>query len=110
MELSNHDDIIDAIARRREVMVTFRSKEDGGAILIRRCAPMDYGPSRRAHDKTPRYHFWDWESDSPRTHTLSLLATQIESVEILDTLFEPSSFVTWPPTWFVGRTTWGSLN
>lgn len=110
MELPNHDDIIEAIARRREVLVTFRSKEDGGAVLVRRCAPMDYGPSRRAHDKTPRYHFWDWESDSPRTHTLSLLAMQIESVEILDTTFDPSSFVTWAPKWFVERTTWAPFN
>lgn len=110
MDLPNHEEILKAIELRREVSVSFRSKEDGGAVLVRRCAPMDYGPSRRAHDKTPRYHFWDWESDSPRNHTLSLLGAQIESVEILDATFDPSSFVTWETDWFVERKTWGSFN
>ncbi len=110
MQLINHDAILEAIESRREALVTFRSKEDGGAILARRCAPMDYGPSRRAHDKTPRYHFWDWESDSPSTHTLSLLATQIVSVEVLDSDFDPASFIPGTPNWFVERTTWEPFN
>lgn len=110
MELPNHGEIIQAINDLREVRVEFQSKEDGGAILSRSCAPMDYGPSRRASDKTPRYHFWDFESDSGANHTLSLLASQITSVEVLDTSFDPASFVSWDPNWFVARTTWGSSN
>jgi hypothetical protein len=113
MELPNHDDIIQAIADLREVRVTWPSKEDGGTIQSRRCAPMDYGPSRRAHDQTPRYHFWDFESDSGRSHNLSLMAAQITSVEVLDTTFDPSSFVTWDTRsspWFVIRTSWANSN
>jgi hypothetical protein len=110
MELPNHDEIIQAIDDRNEVRVEFRSKEDGGAILSRSCAPMDFGPGRRAFDQTPRYHFWDLESDSGVNHTLSLLASQITSVEVLDSSFEPSSFVTWTPNWIVARTTWGDFN
>ena len=60
---------------------------------------------------TPRYHFWDFESDSGKPHTLSLRAVQIHSVEVLlDSGFEPETFVTWPTNWAVPRTTWGSKN
>lgn len=37
----------------------------------------------------------DFESDSGRNHNLSLLASQITSVEVLGSPFDPSSFVTW---------------
>jgi hypothetical protein len=110
MELHNHDEIIQAINDRNEVRVEFPSKEDGGAILSRVCAPMDFGPGRRVNDQTPRYHFWDLESDSGVNHTLSLMATQITSVEVLRSSFDPSSFVSWDPKWIVARTTWGEFN
>lgn len=110
MKLHNHDDILHAILDLKEVNVTFQSKEDGGATLTRRCAPMDYGPSRRASDKTERYHFWDFDSDSGSSHTLSLLASQITSVEVLESTFEPGSFVNWNPNWFVSRTSWADFN
>lgn len=113
MKLPNHDDVVQAIFDLREVRVSWRSQEDGGAVLTRRCAPMDYGPSRRAHDQTPRYHFWDFESDSGTNHTLSLLASQITRVEVLDSRFSPSSFVTWDTSrsrWFTTRSSWGAYN
>ncbi|MEA1263837.1 hypothetical protein MicroSTF_12420 [Microbacterium sp. STF-2] len=110
MQLPNHDDIIHAIEHRREVRVRFHSKEDGGVALTRDCAPMDYAASRRAHDQTPRYHFWDFDSDSGKPHVLSLPATQIHSVEVLDSVFDPEAFVTWPTSWAVPRTTWGTVN
>lgn len=112
MELSNHDGIIQAIHDLREVRVTWPSQDDGGAVQSRRCAPMDFGPSRRAHDQTPRYHFWDFESDSGASHTLSLLASQITVVEVLDSTFDPS-FVTWDTDrspWFVARASWATSN
>ena len=71
---------------------------------------MDYGPWRRAGDTAPRYHFWDFESDSGRNHNISLRDDQIVDVEILDTSFEPAAFVTWKPKWFIPRTTWGAHN
>lgn len=110
MRLVNHQEILSAIEELREVRVTFRSKEDAGAVLVRRCAPMDYGPSTRVHDKSDRYHFWDFESDSARPHVLSLVASQIISVEVIESLFEPSSFVEWRTSWRIPRTTWGSYN
>jgi hypothetical protein len=110
MELPNHDEIIQAIHELHEVRVEFRSKEDGGATLFRSCPPMDYGPRRRASDQTPCYHFWDSDSDSGVAHVLSLPASQITSVEVLDSSFDPSSFVTWTPNWIVGRATWGDFN
>lgn len=110
MELQNHDEVIRAIHDLSEVRVEFFSKEDGGAVLSRTCAPMDFGPSRRASDQTPRYHFWDLESDSGVNHTLSLLGSQITRVEVLDSSFDPSSFISWNTNWIVVRTTWGAFN
>lgn len=110
MKHTDHQQFLDAIEELREVQVTFSSKEDAGAFLVRRCAPMDFGPSTRARDKTARYHFYDFESDSGRNHTLSLLATQIQSVTVIKSTFDPASFVTWPTNWFVTRTTWGGFN
>ncbi len=49
---------ISAIHAKKKVRLTFYSKDDGGTI-VRTCAPMDYGPSRRAHEKNDRYHVWD---------------------------------------------------
>jgi hypothetical protein len=113
MQISNHEAVIQAITDLREVRVTWPSQDDGGALQGRRCAPMDFGPSRRTADQTPRYHFWDFESDSGRNHNLSLLASQITEVEILDSHFDPAAFVTWSTArspWFVQRRSWGDAN
>ena len=113
MTLPNHDEFIQAISDRREVLLTWPSKEDGGISQVRRCAPMDFGPSRTALDKTPRYQFWDFESDSGRPHPLLLLTAQITKVELLDSTFDPATFVTWDlvkSPWHVPRTTWGNYN
>lgn len=111
--LPNHDEVIEAIHTLHEVQVTWPSAEDAGATITRRCAPMDFAPSRTAHDKTPRYHFWDLESDSGKNHTVPLLASKITSVEVLDSTFDPAEFVTWDlerSPWTIGRTTWGEYN
>lgn len=101
----DHDVFIAALEAQKKLRLTFFSKEDGHQ-LIRTCAPMDYGPSRRARDKSDRYHLWDYDSDEGR-HTLSLLGDQISSIEALDEDFEPAEFVTWSPVeWFYPRD-WG---
>lgn len=110
-KLPNHDDVVGAIEALRQVRVTWPSQDDGGSIQTRLCAPMDYGPSRRALSQPSRYHFWDFESDSGKNHTLSLRADQIVSVEVLDSTFDPSDFATWDvgaSAWFTPRTTWGA--
>jgi hypothetical protein len=101
------DDFIAAIRAKKKVRVTFFSKEDRGT-LVRKCAPTDYGPSRKAKAKNDRYHVWDYESDTTE-HSLSLKRGQIQQIEILDESFEPSEFVTWNVEqfpWFVPRD-WG---
>lgn len=42
---------INAIHARQKISLTFYSHEDSAA-LVRTCAPLDYGPSRRAKDKS----------------------------------------------------------
>lgn len=96
-----------AIHAKQKLRVTFYSKEDGRS-LVRTCAPMDYGPRRRAQDKRDCFHFWDYDSDTGR-HTLSLPPEQIRNIEVLPTLFEPAEFITWSTSaspWFVRRD-WG---
>jgi hypothetical protein len=66
---------------------------------------MDFGPSARAANKADRFHFWDYDSDK-KTHTLSLLPVQVVNIAVLDAVFDPSEFMTWPPRWFVVRD-WG---
>lgn len=95
---------IAAIHGKKKVNLTFYSKEDGG-ILTRLCAPMDYGPSRRAHDKSDRFHLWDYESDQ-KNHVLSLLPDQVIDIAILAEAFDPADFITWQTNWFVPRN-WG---
>ena len=107
--LENHDAILQAIEDLNEVQVRFLSKEDGFTELERRCAPMDYGPARSMKVPEDRYHFWDFESDSPKNHVLSLPDAQIVSVEVLPSAFDPAEFVTWPPNWHVARTSWGEF-
>ena len=59
---------INAIRAKQKIKLTFYSKEDIG-VLVRTCAPMDFGPSRRAKEKNNRYHVWDYDSDTG-THVL----------------------------------------
>ncbi len=95
---------IDSIHAKTKINLTFSSKEDGRQ-LTRLCAPMDLGPSRRAHNKDDRFHLWDYESDQ-RNHVLSLLPGQVVTMEFLSDEFSPSEFVTWQTNWFVPRD-WG---
>jgi len=105
--MTKADPFIGAIHSLNKIRLVFFSKEDG-AILVRRCAPMDFGPSRRAHDKSNRFHMWDYDSDT-KSHTLSLLPNQVKSINILNTQFCPSEFVTWTPNWLVPRD-WGKYS
>jgi hypothetical protein len=104
------DLFIQAIHGRKRLLVTFYSKEDF-KNLVRNCAPMDYGPSRRAKDKSNRFHFWDYDSDT-RNHTLSLLPEQIVDIVELPIEFDPIGFVTWNTAgspWFIPRD-WGKVS
>ena len=98
---------VGAIHSKNKVILTFHSKEDGHS-LTRTCAPMDYGPSTRAHNKSDRFHFWDYDSDTAK-HTLSLLPEQVISIEVLPETFDPAEFVTWQTNWIVKRD-WGTYS
>lgn len=98
----DHQVFIDGIDERRKVTLTFASKEDGGASQVRLCAPMDYGPRARAHDKSDCYHFHDYESeDGP--HTLSLPPVQMIAIDATDESFDPAEFITWEANWHYPR-------
>lgn len=101
---------IAAIHSRNKIRLTFFSKEDRSHI-VRLCAPLDYGPSRKAANKDDRFHLWDFDSDT-KSHTLSLLPPQVVSIDVLLELFEPAEFITWSTAsspWFVPRN-WGAYS
>ena len=107
---ADHDAFIAGIDECKKIALTFVSKEDGGGTLVRTCAPMDFGPSSRAKNKSNRYHSWDYDSDSPDgRHTLSLLPEQVISIKLLEEGFDPSEFVSWPPDWHYPRD-WGTFS
>lgn len=104
------EDFVDAIREKRKVRITFFSKDDN-AIISRKCAPMDYGPSRRAKAQNDRFHLWDYESDKTN-HTLSLNPEQMREIDVLEETFDPSEFITWDRTgkpWFIERD-WGEYS
>jgi hypothetical protein len=104
----DHNVFITGIDDRRKVLLTFLSREDGDSQQMRTCAPMDFGPSNRAKDKSDRYHLWDYDSaDGP--HTLSLLPSRIVSIAPTEEPFDPTEFVTWDPDWHYPRD-WGNLS
>lgn len=108
----DHDVFMSGIEDRMKVLLTFVSKEDAGLRLVRTCAPMDYGPSRRTKDQSDRYHLWDYDSDSPGgRHTLSLRPEQVVSIDGTDQGFDPAEFVSWDPPygWFWSRN-WGEFS
>jgi hypothetical protein len=101
---------IQAIHDKKKIELTFFSKEDGH-LLSRTCAPMDFGPSRRAADKSDRYHFWDYDSDT-KVHTLSLKPEQVKDMVVLQDHFNPAEFITWSTVtspWFIKRD-WGTFS
>ena len=101
------ENFIEAIHNFKKIRLTFFSKDDNMAI-VRKCAPMDFGPSRRAKLQNDRYHLWDYESDT-KNHNLPLNPEQIIKMEILDEKFDPSEFITWDTKkspWFIERD-WG---
>lgn len=101
---------IQAIHSKMKIRLVFFSKEDNQQI-VRKCAPMDFGPSRRARDKNDRFHLWDYESDK-FNHVLSLLPMQVVQMDVLDEIFDPVEFVKWDTRnspWFVKRD-WGGLS
>ena len=103
-------EFIAAIRSKNKIRLTFYSKEDGTQI-VRTCAPMDFGPSRRAANTDDRYHLWDYDSDT-KSHTLSLLPAQLVRMEVLPEHFDPAGFVTWSTQnspWFVQRD-WGAYS
>jgi len=106
----HHEVFLAALHGKQRVLLHFFSKEDQ-TIMQRACAPMDFGPSRRAKDKSDRYHLWDFESDSSN-HVLSLLPVQVSRIELQEVPFDPIEFITWNVStspWFTERD-WGQFS
>ncbi len=103
----NLEDFLTALHGMKKIRVTFRAVGDG-EVKVRTCAPMDYGPSKKAKDGNDKFHMWDYDS-SEGAHTLSINPEQVISIEILEEEFDPEEFVTWSPSWIVERD-WGDFS
>jgi len=103
---------IDAIFNKKLIELSFFSKEDG-CVITRKCAPMDFGQSRRFKDNIERYHVWDYFPDGGRKpHPILIEPENVKSMKILDQLFDPKDFVTWNLNinpWHVRRD-WGQYS
>ena len=107
MEISEiHKKFLEALHEKRKVSVKVNSFEKG--IIVRKCVPFDYGASKRYHDNSDRYHFYDL--DSPEgSHNLSILPSQLIEIAILDESFDPKDYVKWTPDWMIKRD-WGDFS
>lgn len=103
-----HQQFLDCLHGMRRARVVFVSAKDGGALRERVCAPLDFGPDRRASDKRNRYHFFDLEA----RHPLKKFAKHIVRFEPLDQTFDPATFITWDvrahPSWV--KRDWGAYS
>ena len=104
--MSNYDLFINAIKQKKIVNLKFNSYEKG--VLSRECVPFDYGPSNIYHDGQDRYHFSDLDSPSG-SHNLSILPSQVLSIQDTNQSFDPADYVTWDPNWFISRD-WGKYS
>jgi hypothetical protein len=104
--LSAHENFLQAIHNKQLVSITFNSHEKG--IITRTCVPYDYGPSNKYQDKSNRYHFHDLNSPDG-SHPLSILPKDLKQLQILDTYFNPSTYVKWTPKWHFQRD-WGEYS
>ncbi|MGD1009958.1 MAG: hypothetical protein ABR951_07405 [Candidatus Aminicenantales bacterium] len=101
------DEFIKAIREKKKVRISFYSEQDQ-TVLIKKCAPLDYGHRPDAKRKIDKYYLWDYEGE-PRAHPLGLKPEQIETIKFLEESFNPSEFVKWNTTrkpWIVKRD-WG---
>jgi hypothetical protein len=110
MNTPTHESFLGAIKNKTKIRVSFLSDEDS-RVIARLCAPMDYGISRRAADTRPRYHLWDYESDS-KPHPIALEAKNIRELVYLEDHFDPAEFIKWDTKkspWHVARD-WGQFS
>ncbi|CAH0435218.1 hypothetical protein CQ395_17020 [Clostridium neonatale] len=99
-----NNNFVQTINNKKIVKVVFDSNEKG--IITRNCIPFDFGPSRRYRDGKDRYHFYDLDSP-PGNYNLSILPSQILSIDIMEEGFDPAQCVTWTPIkWLLARD-WG---
>lgn len=107
MEHKDHADFIAGIHQRKKMVVRYFSNKDQ-KYVIRKVAPMDFGPKSGEASGIDRYHVWDYESPS-KPHPASLDPSQIQSFTVLEDQFDPAEFVTWKTNWHVKRD-WGEYS
>lgn len=86
-----------AIRSRTVLSVSYKTNQ--GILHTTDVAPLDYGPSRTAQDKTPRLHMWDIR----KKHVVSVFPDRVLTYRKLDETFNPADIVTWEPNWHVLR-------
>lgn len=100
------DIFLKAIYSKSILLVTFNSQEKG--VITRKCVPFDFGPSKKFKDKSDRYHFYDLDSPDGK-HNLSILDSQLISLEPMQDSFEPKDYIKWTPDWYIKRD-WGDYS
>lgn len=95
-----------AIDEKKIVEITFRVIETN-SIETRICVPFDFAESKRYRDGIMRYHFYDLNSPTGKTHNLSIKPQNLIRLIVTDTVFNPSDYITWKPTNWTYKRNWG---
>ncbi len=107
------EQFIQAIHEKKKIELHFFSQEDN-RIIVRKCAPMDFGPTGKFKDGINRYHVWDYFPDGgKKPHPIPLEPRQISKLITLDETFDPAEFTkNWnfvPHSWHIPRD-WGQFS
>lgn len=81
---------VEAIQNQNMVLVKFQAKSNH-QVVLRKCAPLDIAPSKRAKNQIFKFHMWDFDNN----HVLSLEPSQILDLDITAETFQPEDIITW---------------
>lgn len=101
---AEHQLFLDALRDKRCVTVSYYSKKEGRNV-VRKCAPLDYGPLRGAAEQEDHYQLWNLEGKKKPLNVV-LRASEITAMTATNEPFDPAAIITWnfkPNAWHIAR-------
>lgn len=101
---AEHQLFLDALLAKRCITVSYYSRKEGKNV-VRKCAPLDYGPLRGAIEPEAHYQLWNLEGKK-KPLNVALRASEIFTMTATDERFDPATIITWnfkPNAWSIER-------
>ena len=101
---ADHQTFLDALHEKRCLSVSYYSRKERKNV-IRKCAPLDYGPLRGAIEPEDHYQLWNLEGKR-KPLNVTLRDNELLTLTLLDETFEPADIITWafkPNAWTLPR-------